>query len=176
MVSLSRQIAKWVSGLSYDDLPNEVVDRAKGVTLHNMSSVLLGSQTQSGRQALELIRGEEEGVKIGATLMVDGTMVTKGGAAFANSELVMAGGKVDTFRMLTHPGTSILPGALVASEAVSASGKQFITGVAAGYEVMERLAADYIPTVMSRGFHASPVFGIFGAAIAAAKIMNLTEE
>ena len=26
MVSLSRQIAKWVSGLSYDDLPNEVVD------------------------------------------------------------------------------------------------------------------------------------------------------
>ena len=67
MVSLSRQIAKWVSGLSYDDLPNEVVDRAKGVTLHNMSSVLLGSQTQSGRQALELIRGEEEGVKIGAT-------------------------------------------------------------------------------------------------------------
>ena len=176
MVSLSRQIAKWVSGLSYDDLPNEVVDRAKGVTLHNMSSVLLGSQTQSGRQALELIRSEEEGVKIGATLMVDGTMVTKGGAAFANSELVMAGGKVDTFRMLTHPGTSILPGALVASEAVSASGKQFITGVAAGYEVMERLAADYIPTVMSRGFHASPVFGIFGAAIAAAKIMNLTEE
>ena len=176
MVSLSRQIAKWVSGLSYDDLPNEVVDRAKGVTLHNMSSVLLGSQTQSGRQALELIRGEEEGVKIGATLMVDGTMVTKGGAAFANSELVMAGGKVDTFRMLTHPGTSILPGALVAAESVSASGKQFITGVAAGYEVMERLASDYIPTVMSRGFHASPVFGIFGAAIAAAKILNLSEE
>jgi 2-methylcitrate dehydratase PrpD len=30
--------------------------------------------------------------------------------------------------------------------------------------------------VMSRGFHAGPVFGIFGAAIAAAKIMHFAEE
>ena len=32
------------------------------------------------------------------------------------------------------------------------------------------MAAEFIPTVMSRGFHAGPVFGIFGAAVAAAKI------
>ena len=51
-----------------------------------------------------------------------------------------------------------------------ASGKEFLTAVAAGYEVMERMAAEFIPTVMSRGFHAGPVFGIFGAAVAAAKI------
>jgi hypothetical protein len=30
------------------------------------------------------------------------------------------------------------------------------------------MAAEFIPTVMSRGFHARPVFGIFGAAVAAA--------
>jgi hypothetical protein len=41
---------------------------------------------------------------------------------------------------------------------------------------MERMAADFIPTVMSRGFHAGPVFGIFGAAVAAAKIMRLDQE
>ena len=41
---------------------------------------------------------------------------------------------------------------------------------------MERLASDFIPTVMSRGFHAGPVFGIFGAAVAAAKIMRLNED
>ena len=38
---------------------------------------------------------------------------------------------------------------------------------------MERLASDFIPTVMSRGFHSGPVFGIFGAAIAYAKIVGL---
>jgi 2-methylcitrate dehydratase PrpD len=108
--------------------------------------------------------------------MVDGTGVTRGGAAFANAEMAMVGGRWDTFRMLTHPGTSILPGAFVAAEAARASGRDFITGLAAGYEVMERLAADFIPTVMARGFHAGPVFGIFGAAVAAAKVMRFTED
>jgi 2-methylcitrate dehydratase PrpD len=44
--------------------------------------------------------------------------------------------------MLTHPGTAIIPAALVAAEVEGASGRDFITGVAAGYEVMERMAAD----------------------------------
>jgi hypothetical protein len=176
MASLSRQLAQWVVGLRYEDLPPEVVDRAKGVTLHSLASVLLGSQAPGGRQAVQLITGEESGVGQGATIMVDGTKVTRGGAAFANAEMAMAGGKLDSFRMLTHPGTSILPGAFVAAETAGASGKDFLTGLAAGYEFMERLAADFIPTVMSRGFHASPVFGIFGAAIASAKIRNFTED
>jgi len=176
MVSLSRQLAQWVVGLSYDDLPPAVIDRAKGVTLHSLASVLLGSQSDAGQQAIQLMTAEESGVSQGATIMVDGTTVTKGGAAFANAEMAMSGGKLDSFRMLTHPGTSILPGAFVAAETAGATGKEFLTGVAAGYEVMERLASDFIPTVMSRGFHAGPVFGIFGPAMAAAKILNLTED
>ena len=176
MASLSRQLAQWIAGLSYEDLPPEVVDRAKGVTLHALASVLLGSQFAAGKQAIKLISDEEAGVRKGATIMVDGTKVTKGGAAFANSEMAMAGGKLDSFRMLTHPGTSIIPTAFVAAETAGASGRDFLTGIAAGYEVMERMAADFIPTVMSRGFHAGPVFGIFGAAIAAAKIQKLNAE
>ena len=176
MASLSRQLARWIAGLEYGDLPAQVIDRAKGVTLHCLSSILLGSQTASGREAIDLVIEEEEGVRRGATIMVNGTRATKSGAAFANSEMAFAGGKWDTFRMLMHPGTSVIPGALAAAEATGASGKQFITAIAAGYEVMERLAADVIPTLMSRGFHPSPVFGIFGAAIAAAKIFGLTED
>src|SRR5713101_5588591 len=176
MTSLSRHLARWVAALRYEDLPTAVVDRAKGVTLHSLASVLLGSRTPGGRQAVKLITEEEAGVRRGATIMVDGARVTKGGAAFANAEMAMAGGKWDTFRMLTHPGTSIVPGAFVAAEAAGVSGRDFITGLAAGYEVMERMAADFIPTVMARGFHAGPVFGIFGAAVAAAKMMQFTED
>src|SRR5204863_868234 len=66
--------------------------------------------------------------------------------------------------------------ALAAAETSGCSGHDFLTGIAAGYEVMERMAAEFIPTVMSRGFHAGPVFGIFGAAIAAAKIGGLDAE
>jgi 2-methylcitrate dehydratase PrpD len=176
MVSLSRQFAQWVVRLCYEDLPPAVVDRAKGVTLHYLASVLLGSQTPAGQQAVQLITAEEAGVPHGATIMVHGTKVTKGGAAFANAEMAMAGGKLDSFRMLTHPGTSIIPGAVVAAEIAGVSGRDFLTGLVAGYEVMERMAADFIPTVMARGFHAGPVFGIFGPAIAAAKILRFTED
>src|SRR6266545_7447108 len=129
MASLSRQLAQWVVGLRYEDLPPEVVDRAKGVTLHSLASVLLGSQSPAGQQAVQLITEEEAGVRHGATIMVHGTKVTKGGAAFANSEMVMAGGKLDSFRMLTHPGTSIIPCAFAAAEGAAVSGRELITGL-----------------------------------------------
>src|ERR1700722_1068703 len=167
-MSLSREFAAFVAGLGYEDLPAAVVDRAKGVTLEALSSALVAHDMPASRQALALMQEEEAGGGGAATALCSGVQLTKAGAAFVDAETIFAGGKWDTFRMLTHPGTAVLPAVLVAAEVSGASGKDFLTAVAAAYEVMERMAADFIPTVMSRGFHAGPVFGIFGAAVAAA--------
>src|SRR6266403_1425637 len=175
-MSLSREFAAFVAGLAYEDLPPAVVDRAKGVTLEALASALVAHAMPAGRQALALMQEEEAGAGGSATVLCSGAKLTRAGAAFVNTEIIFAGGKWDTFRMLTHPGTAILPAALAAAEANGASGKAFLTGVAAAYEVMERMAAEFIPTVMARGFHASPVFGIFGAAVAAARIGGLDAE
>ncbi|MGH7093654.1 MAG: MmgE/PrpD family protein [Stellaceae bacterium] len=175
-MSLSRQFAAFVAGLGYDDLPAAVVDRAKGVTLQALASALVAREMPASRQALALMQEEEAGGGGAARVLCSGARLTKAGAAFVNAEMILAGGKWDTFRMLTHPGTAILPAALVAAEVTGCSGKEFLTGLTAGYEVMERMAAEFIPTVMSRGFHAGPVFGIFGAAIAAAKIQRLDAD
>jgi hypothetical protein len=172
-MSLSREFAAFVANLSYEDLPPEVVDRAKGVTLQALSSALIARDMPGSRQALALMQEEEAGGGGAATMLCHGARLTKAGAAFVNAETIFAGGKWDTFRMLTHPGIAILPAAFAAAETASASGKEFLTAIAAGYEVMERMAAEFIPTVMSRGFHAGPVFGIFGAAVAAAKLQRL---
>jgi 2-methylcitrate dehydratase PrpD len=173
MASMSRELSGWVAGLKYGDLPAAVVDRAKGLTLQGLSSALLGYRRPETDTALKMMQEEEAGGGGAATVLVHGAKLTKAGAGLVNSELIFAGGKWDTFRMLTHPGCAILPAALLAAEQKGASGKEFITGVAAAYEVMLRMAADFIPTTMARGFHAGPVFGIFGAAIAAAKIGGL---
>ena len=175
-MSMSRQFAAFVANLTYEDLPPKVVDRAKGVTLQALSSALVAHDMPASRQALALMQEEEAGGGAAATVLCHGTRLTKAGAAFVNAETIFAGGKWDTFRMLTHPGIAILPAALVAAEVAGASGKEFLIAVAAGYEVMERMAAEFIPTVMSRGFHAGPVFGIFGAAVAAAKLQRLDED
>src|SRR5437879_7344221 len=115
--SMSRQFARWAAGLRYEDLPHDVVDRLEGLTLHAISSALLGSQLPAGKEAAKLVLEEETGARNGATLLVNGAKATKSGAAFANSEMIYAGGKLDSFRMLTHPGTTIMPCALVAAEA-----------------------------------------------------------
>jgi hypothetical protein len=175
-MSLSRDFAGFVAGLKYEDLPAAVVDRAKGVILQNLSSALVAHDMPASRQALALMREEEAGGGGAGTVLCSGTKLTKAGAAFVNAEMILAGGKWDTFRMLTHPGAAILPAALAAAELTGCSGKEFLTGVAAGYEILERMAAEFIPTVMSRGFHSGPVFGIFGAAIAAAKIQGLDAD
>jgi hypothetical protein len=172
-MSLSREFAGFVANLRYEDLPPEVVDRAKGVTLQALSSALVAHDMPASRQALALMQEEEAGGGGAATVLCHGTRLTKAGAAFVNAETIFAGGKWDTFRMLTHPGIAILPAAFAAAEITGSSGKEFLTAVAAGYEVMERMAAEFIPTVMARGFHAGPVFGIFGAAVAAAKLQRL---
>ena len=175
-MSLSRDFAAFVANLRYADLPPAVADRAKGVTLEALTSALVAHDMPASRQALALMQDEEQGGAGIATVLCSGARLTKAGAAFVNAEMILAGGKWDTFRMLTHPGTAIIPAALVAAEITSASGQQFLTAVAAGYEVMERMAAEFIPTVMSRGFHAGPVFGIFGAAVAAAKLQQLNAD
>src|SRR5437764_1425942 len=173
IMSLSREFAGFVAGLQYENLPAEVADRAKGVTLEALASALVAHDMPASRQALALMQEEEAGGGGAATVLCNGARLTKAGAAFVNAEMIFAGGKWDTFRMLTHPGIVILPAALAAAESTGASGKTFVTGLAAGYEVMERMAAEFIPTVMARGFHAGPVFGIFGAAVAAAKLQRL---
>jgi len=175
-MSLSRDFSRFVADLSYDVLPPEVIDRAKGVTLQALTSALVARDMPASQQALSLMQEEEAGGAGIASVLCGGVKLTKAGAAFVNAEMILAGGKWDTFRMLTHPGTAILPAALVAAEITGCGGKTLLTGIAAAYEVMERMASEFIPTVMTRGFHAGPVFGIFGAAVAVAKIHGLSAD
>ena len=174
--SMSRQLAKFVHELSFNDLPPKVVDKAKAVTLHALATGLVGYTLPEAQHSIQLIKKEESVARGGSTILVDGAKVTKAGSAFVNGELIHMSGQSDTYRMYTHPGLTIFPGALAAVEEAGASGKEFITAIVAGYEVQERLTGDFVPSVVARGFHSGPLFGIFGAAVAAGKLMGLDED
>ena len=174
MASISRRLAEWVAGLEYDQLPHAVTDRAQAVLLQGLSSALIGRGLPETAVALRIM--EEEGSSGACSVLGLPVRLARGDAAFVNAEMMLAGSKWDTFRMVTHPGCAVLPAALAAAESTGASGRTFLTGVVAGYEIMLRMASDFVPTVMSRGFHAGPVFGIFGAAVAAAKIVGLDAD
>ncbi len=80
-MSLSRDLAAFVANLRYDDLPAEVVDRAKGVTLEALCSALVARDFPASRQALTLMREEEAGGGGTATVLCKGDRLTKAGAA-----------------------------------------------------------------------------------------------
>ena len=79
-MSLSREFAAFVASLTYDELPPEVVDRAKGVTLQALSSALVAHDTPASRQALALMQQEEAGGGGAATVLCHGAKLTKAGA------------------------------------------------------------------------------------------------
>jgi hypothetical protein len=60
-MSLSREFATFVANLRYTDLPPDVVDRAKGVTLQALSSALVAHDMAASKQALALMQEEEAG-------------------------------------------------------------------------------------------------------------------
>ena len=73
-----------------------------------------------------------------------------------------------------HPGATVLTGALATAEEANVSGKDLITAFVAGVECMFRIAAAAKSTSEKLGFHAPGFTGVFGSAIAASRIMELS--
>ncbi|MEM9682154.1 MAG: MmgE/PrpD family protein, partial [Pseudomonadota bacterium] len=74
----------------------------------------------------------------------------------------------------SHPGAVVLSAALAVGMETGASGRDVMAAAAAGYEVMTRLGmAAGAVKVTEVGFHATALFGPFGAATAAARLMGL---
>ncbi len=77
----------------------------------------------------------------------------------------------------SHPGVVVFPAALAAARLAGATADRFLAGTIVGYEVMCRIGmAANPPSLYARGFHPTPVIGVFGAAAAAAYVMDLSVD
>ncbi len=76
-----------------------------------------------------------------------------------------------------HPGAVVFPAALAAAELMGASGEQFMTAVAAGYEAMVRVGLWLTPgALFARRYHPTGICGAYGAAAAVGVILGLSAE
>ena len=173
--SLSRTLARWVVNLDARDLPPVVIDKMQTSLLHATVVSIIGAETHHGKAAVDLALAEEPAAN-GATILARGGRATRCGAAFANSKLMHATNQADSYRMLTHPGPCVIPAALASAELNGSTGAEFITAMAAAYEVEARIAGDFIASTQARGFRSSPVYGTLGAAVATGKLLGLTED
>src|SRR5260370_24644945 len=89
-MSLSREFAAFVADLKFEDLPREVVDRAKGVTLQALTSALVAHDMLGGKQALALMQEEEAGGGGIATVLCYGTNLTQAGAPLVHTPTIFS--------------------------------------------------------------------------------------
>ena len=176
--TLARKLARFTTRLTYEDIPDEIRDKVKARILHAFGTGLAAHESSACRNIKELVISEEAVARGGATILGDGAKVTRPGAAFVNCLYMANRNQHDSYRMLTHPGCQVVPAALAIAEGNDCDGKEFITAVTGGLEVLTRLASnpEIIPAVQAHGFRSSPVFAVFGAAAAAGKLFGLDED
>ena len=75
-----------------------------------------------------------------------------------------------------HLGAVIFPTALAISEAYNLTGKEFLEGVLAGYEVGILLSQIVNPEHRDKGFHTTGTIGTFIAGVVASKLLKLDEK
>lgn len=163
-------LAEHAANLTYEDLPQEVVEKAKLLILDNLGCQIAFATLPWGKAAYRYTLGKRS---VGqSTLSYYGNKIAAEDAAFCNA-IFAHGFEMDDTEMKTtsHPGASVIPVVLALGESECKSGKDVLTAMVAGYETFLRFAyaAD---SMRNNWFHASSVSGAFGAAAAAGQLLG----
>jgi 2-methylcitrate dehydratase PrpD len=168
------RLSVWLADLSLDQVPVDVIERAKAVTLDGIACALVGAQLPWSRTAVDIVRRVEPG---GTNALIGwGASTTTTAAALLNGTFIQ-GFELDDF----HPGgplhsaAVVIPAALACAERLGhVSGTDLLLSMIAGYEVGPRVGmALHGAQMLSRGWHSGSVFGTHAAAATAGKLLGL---
>jgi len=171
--SIAKEVARFIAGFSYEDLPRSVVAKAKTHILDTLGVTLAGSSTEVGKMVSRFVKklgGSQE-----STLFGYGGKVPSINAVFANSAMAHSIEADDLHNDATlHVGGIVVPSVLAVAEEARAGGRDVIVATVLGYEVMARVGrAINSSFAYFRGYHPSSICGPFGAAAAVGKILHL---
>jgi len=175
METIAQKIARITRETTLERLPREAVGHAKLLTLDVLASMVgardLVSSVIARQTALEL-GGPPEASVIG-----DGRKISAPAAAFANAVQCYGLDFVDDHNESNaHPSPATFPVSLALSEALRLSGRRFLEAVCLGNEVVCRMGSAYLGEMYYQGFHPTSTCGTMGAAVSAAKLMDLGED
>lgn len=174
MQTVTNALGEFVASARFSDLPREAIERAKTCLLHNLGVALAGRRAEPLAHGLVVRHYASPGE---STLLWDGSKVSAEGAALANAALMHARTQDDThFPASTHTGATVIPAALAMAEAVQGTGEALLMAMLLGYEIAARVGMEYDTLTTPRGFRASSIYGVFGAAAASARLLALPAD
>ncbi|MEE3005525.1 MAG: MmgE/PrpD family protein [Chloroflexota bacterium] len=172
-VQITRTLANFAADLEYEDLSPEVVDWAKYLCLDFAGVTLNGSMTDSAKAVVQAFEGVDRSGP--SPVIGTGTRSLPEYAALANGTAFHSIEMDDVYNeAVLHPGVTAYPTALALADMAEVSGKDFISAVVAGYDVIGRLGralkgAEHY----ARGSHPTGTCGTFGAAAVSARLLGL---
>jgi len=168
--------ARFTSELRYESIPREAVEVIEMHILDVLGVAIAGSAFPGNKELVELVR--EFGGRETSTIIAYGGKVPSIHAALANGSMANAWEFDDVYDGAPcHPACTVVPASFAIAEQVGeVSGKELITAVAAGIDIVCRMTlAARLPAVKS-GWGLTAIHGYFGAAAAASKILRLDED
>ncbi len=178
MAGITRKLAYFAADLRYEDLPAEVVERAKRLIL-DVVGIMIRARHDAESTASLIAAVEKLGLAGGScSVLSDKQAYAPSAAALIHGTLAHSLDFDDTHAEASlHSSAPIVPAAFAAAEMVDASGKDLIAAIVAGYEIQIRLSLAVGPSDhYNRGFHPTATCGVFGAAAASGKLLGMDGE
>lgn len=171
-----RKLAEFVQGLTWEQIPQEVIETASYRVLDLVSVAAGASKDGLIRQVADSyeacsghgnshVWGYDKTYPLSVAAMLNGML-----AHVLELDDVHSASK-------THGSASLIPAAWTCAEYLGKSGKEFLTAVVAGYETVARIGMAFgVSAHRKRGWHATSTCGVFGCAAACAKLLDLNVE
>ncbi|HZT65736.1 MAG TPA: MmgE/PrpD family protein [Acidimicrobiales bacterium] len=176
-IGFTVEVAARAAGLSFADLPPEVVTVARQCVLDWLGVTLAGSTEPAATILLEELLDDGPADRAAASGTVVGRAERLGprDAALVNGTASHALDYDDVNdAMFGHPTVPVLPGVLALAEGMGASGADLLCAFVAGYEAECQIGRALGVEHYRRGFHSTAINGALGAAAACSRLMGLS--
>ena len=170
----TEKIAQFITSISFNTIPADVVEKAKMCVLDVLGSSFAALDTLSVHavyNVTQVIEGKKEASVVGF-----GNKASVFQAAWINSMLANAldidDGNFWSKGHAGHHGAMVVPAALSVAESQGLSGKKLLEAVVVGYEV--GIHAGYI--MSAHGVNFGGPMGCYGAVASSVKLLGLTND
>src|SRR5262245_9012872 len=163
MAHETMQLAQYAVACRYQDIPPDVVARAEQCITDTVAAIVFGADLPWSR----IMAGYAEKNGAGGKSRILGPCSTR---VHAPAAALVNGALAHAFEMdnLTWPSTGVHPGATLLASSLAVAqergmgGRELLTAVVAGAEVMIRIGRATKHSNEGRGFHAPGTHGPFG--------------
>ena len=171
---VTRELAEWIAGLRYEDLPAEVVEEAgRSFTDFLGECLFVGAKTPWGQSITDFC-AREGGGQPEATIIANGAKTLSSRAAFANGTLAL-GFEYADYGAGSRPYPFAVTGPLAVAESRARPGKELALAIVIGYEVMGRVfAATFRRDDGHIAFYVPALYGTLASAAGCARVLGLS--